>query len=125
MAGGDRRARTATRGGRNRRVIQRLLIGVVILDAIVIVLGNILGAPARWPDIEVPVIGSLFASLQGEALVHIAGERGHATGGIGISPEISISNSIFTMWLVMAVLIVIAFVATRRLEAVSGPLKNV
>jgi F-type H+-transporting ATPase subunit a len=105
-------------------VIRNLLIGLVALDVVVIVLGNILGAPARWPDIEVPVIGSLFASLQGEPLIHIAGEPGHAAGGIGISSEISISNSLLTMWIVMAVLIVVSFLGTRRLEAVPSGVQN-
>ena len=105
--------------------MRRLLIGLIALDVIVIALGNVLGAPTRWPDIEVPVIGSLFASLSGEPLVHIAGEAAQPTGGIGISNEISISNSLFTMWLVMGFLIGISFVATRNLRLLPGRLQNV
>jgi len=105
--------------------MRRLLIGLIALDVIVIALGNVLGGPTRWPDIEVPVIGSLFASLSGEPLVHIAGEAAQPTGGIGISNEISISNSLFTMWLVMGFLIGISFVATRNLRLLPGRLQNV
>ena len=102
-----------------------MLVGLVVLDAVVIVLGNILGAPTDWPDIHVPIIGTLAASLAGEPLIHIAGEPGRASGGIGISSEISISNSLLTMWMVMAVLIVVSFLGTRRLEEVPSGLQNV
>lgn len=105
-------------------MIARLGIGLVVLDVVVVVLGNVLGAPSRWPDIEVPTIGSLFASLSGEPLIHIAGEPAAAAGGISVSTEISIPNSIVTMWLVMAALILVSFAATRRLELHPAGLQN-
>src|SRR2546429_6518916 len=99
--------------------MRRLLIGLIALDVIVIALGNVLGAPTRWPDIEVPVIGSLFASLSGEPLVHIAGEAAQPTGGVGLSKEISHSQSPVTMWLVVGVLLWLSVLATRELPPLS------
>ncbi len=60
--------------------------------------------PETWPEIHIP-------PLVGTPLIHIAGE------GIG---EISITNSLVTMWLVMAVLVGVSWLATRRLALVPG-----
>lgn len=51
-------------------------------------------------------------SLAGEPLIRL-----------GVD-ELSVSNSLFTMWLVMALLIAVGFAATRDLREQPGPLQN-
>lgn len=64
--------------------------------------------PETWPDIHIP-------QLTGTPLVHIAGE--------GLF-EISITNSLITMWLVMAVILTVAWIVSRDLRLVPGPRQN-
>lgn len=71
--------------------------------------------PETWPDIHVPIIGPYFTSLVGTPLVHVAGE--------GMF-EISITNALITMWLVMAVLVGASWLVTRDLRMIPGRRQN-
>jgi F-type H+-transporting ATPase subunit a len=86
--------------------MKRILAVTVILNVAVIAIAWIGGLlPPKLLDFELP-------SLSGETLIRISGD------------EISISNSLFTMWLVMGLLIVVSFVVTRGLRERPGPLQN-
>jgi len=80
------------------------LLGIILLiDGALVLLGvTVIGLP-KWPDITPERI---LRMLSGEPLLEVGG------------PEISISNSHVTMWIVMAILIALAYVGTRRLELV-------
>src|SRR5207302_7266303 len=67
-----------------------------------------IGLP-KWPDITPARILHL---LTGEPLVRIVGD------------EISISNSLLTMWIVMAILVLLAYLGTQRLTLVPGGLQG-
>lgn len=64
--------------------------------------------PETWPDIHIP-------QLTGTPLIHITGE--------GLS-EISITNSLITMWLVMVVIVAVVWLVGRDLRLVPGPRQN-
>ncbi|HYY54561.1 MAG TPA: F0F1 ATP synthase subunit A [Candidatus Dormibacteraeota bacterium] len=86
--------------------MRRILAAIVIVNVAAIAIAWIGGfLPSKLLDYEQP-------SLSGEPLIRIFGD------------DISISNSLFTMWLVMALLIVIGFVVTRDLREQPGPLQN-
>ena len=87
----------------------RVLGGIVMLDGALVLLGaTVIGLP-KWPDITPERILHL---LTGEPLVRIVGD------------EISISNSLMTMWIVMAILILSAYLGTRKLTLVPGGLQG-
>ena len=102
----------------------RQIIGVVLLLNGLAVLGAALtGNLPNWPpgaaDIHV-------AEQAGTPLVHLGGEEHASSGGvISIWNDISISNSIFTMWLVMGILLVIGFVSSRAVSEVPGRFQGV
>ncbi|HKY51872.1 MAG TPA: F0F1 ATP synthase subunit A [Candidatus Limnocylindria bacterium] len=97
----------------------RQVLGVVLLlNGIAIVVaaftGNLPGWPPGQADIHV-------AEQAGTPLIHLGGEEHASEGGvISIWNDISISNSIFTMWLVMAILAVIGVLASRAVSEVPG-----
>ena len=71
--------------------------------------------PETWPDIRVPIIGPYLTSLVGVPLIHIAGEG---------TFEISITNALITMWIVMAVLVGVSWLVTRDLRLIPGHRQN-
>ena len=88
---------------------RNLLGGMIMLDGALVLLGaTVIGLP-KWPDITPDRI---LRMLTGEPLIEI--------GGV----EISISNSHVTMWIVMAILIALAYFGTRRLSLVPGGLQG-
>ncbi len=97
----------------------RQVIGIVLLLNAVAVIGAALtGNLPNWPpgqqDIHV-------AEQAGSPLIHLGGDAAPSAGGvISIWNDISISNSIFTAWLVMAVLVVLGFLASRSVSEVPG-----
>jgi F-type H+-transporting ATPase subunit a len=93
-----------------------LLNGAVIAGAAVT--RNLPNWPPGQADIHV-------ADQTGTPIFTLAGADNISSGGpITIWNDISISNSIFTAWLVMAVLVLLAIVATARLSEQPGRLQS-
>jgi F-type H+-transporting ATPase subunit a len=97
-------------GSRLLTLSTREVVGLVLsINAVVVVLAFLTGNLPSWPpgpdDIHVP-------EQTGAPLIRIWGD------------EISISNSLFTMWLVMAVLIAFAWFVARDLREIPGPRQN-
>jgi len=95
---------------------------VLLLNGAAIAFAAVTGNLPNWPptqaDIHIP-------DQAGAPLVHIAGDtEPSGSGAIAIQNDISISNSIFTAWLVMAVLIVVGAVAGRAVNEVPGRLQG-
>lgn len=102
----------------------RQVIGVVLLLNAVAVIGAALtGNLPNWPpgqsDIHV-------AEQAGTPLIHLGGEEHPSAGGvISIWNDISISNSLFTMWLVMGILVVLGVLSSRAVRDVPGRFQGV
>jgi F-type H+-transporting ATPase subunit a len=97
----------------------RQVIGIVLLLNAVAVIGAALtGNLPNWPPAQADIH---VAEQAGTPLIHLGGEEAPSAGGvISIWNDISISNSIFTAWLVMAVLVVLGVVASRAVSEVPG-----
>jgi F-type H+-transporting ATPase subunit a len=97
----------------------RQVIGIVLLLNAVAVIGAALtGNLPNWPpgqhDIHV-------AEQAGSPLIHLGGAEHPSEGGVvSIWNDISISNSIFTAWLVMAVLVALGVFVSRAVSEVPG-----
>lgn len=103
----------------------RQVIGIVLLLNAVAVIGAALtGNLPNWPPGQADIH---VASQAGIPLIHLGGEERPSGGGsvISIWNDISISNSIFTMWLVMGILIVIGVVSSRAVSEVPGRFQGV
>lgn len=86
--------------------MRRILVAAAVVNVIAIGLAAITGSlPTKLLDFELP-------ALAGTPLIRLSGD------------EISISNTLFTMWLVMALLVVMGFVLTRDLRETPGPGQN-
>ena len=101
------------------RGVIALIVGANLL---VIVLAAITGNLPNWPptqaDIHIP-------DQTGVPLFTFSGHDNISSGGpITIWNDISISNSIFTAWLVMAILVLLAILATARLSEQPGRLQS-
>lgn len=93
-----------------------LLNGIAVLGAALT--GNLPNWPPGQSDIHV-------AEQAGSPLIHLGGEEHASEGGvISIWNDISISNSIFTAWLVMLVLVVLGALAGRAVSEVPGRLQG-
>jgi F-type H+-transporting ATPase subunit a len=97
----------------------RQVIGVVLLLNAVAVIGAALtGNLPNWPPGQADIH---VAEQAGAPIIHLGGEEHPSEGGvISIWNDISISNSIFTMWIVMGILVVLGFVSTRAVREVPG-----
>jgi len=97
----------------------RQVIGIVLLLNAVAVIGAALtGNLPNWPPAQADIH---VAEQAGTPLIHLGGEEAPSAGGvISIWNDISISNSIFTAWLVMAVLVVLGAVSSRAVSEVPG-----
>jgi F-type H+-transporting ATPase subunit a len=101
----------------------RTVIGLILLlNGAVVALATLTGNLPHWPpgqsDIHV-------AEQTGTPIFTFAGADNISSGGpITIWNDISISNSIFTAWIVMAILVVLAVLATRRLSEQPGRLQS-
>lgn len=101
------------------RGVIALIVGANLL---VVVLAGLTGNLPNWPpaqeDIHIP-------DQTGVPIFTFAGHENISSGGpITIWNDISISNSIFTAWLVMAILVLLAILATSRLSEQPGRLQN-
>ena len=102
----------------------RQVIGVVLLlNAVAVVGAALTGNLPNWPPGQTDIH---VAEQAGTPLIHLGGEEHPSAGGvISIWNDISISNSIFTMWLVMGILIVIGVLSTRAVREVPGRFQGV
>lgn len=97
----------------------RQVIGIVLLLNTVAVIGAALtGNLPNWPPTQADIH---VAEQAGSPLIHLGGDEAPSAGGvISIWNDISISNSIFTAWLVMAVLVALGVFASRTMNEVPG-----
>ena len=97
----------------------RQVIGIVLLLNAVAVIGAALtGNLPNWPPTQADIH---VAEQAGSPLIHLGGEEAPSPGGvISIWNDISISNSIFTAWLVMAFLVGLGVVVSRAVSEVPG-----
>jgi len=102
--------------------VRRLLIIVLVLNAVAIVGAAVTGNLPNWPPGQADIH---VAEQAGSVLWHLGGEEAPSAGGvISIWNDASISNSIFTAWIVMAVLIVFGALAGRVVGEVPGRLQG-
>jgi len=101
----------------------RGVIGVILLLNGAAVAGAALtGNLPNWPPGQADIH---VADQTGTAIYTFAGHDSISGGGpITIWNDISISNSIFTAWLVMAVLVLLSILATARLSEQPGRLQS-
>ena len=95
---------------------------VLLLNGIAVVLAAVTGNLPNWPptqaDIHIP-------DQSGRALWTFGGDAQPSGGGaIAVQNDISISNAIFTAWIVMAILIVVGAAAARHVREVPGRLQG-
>jgi F-type H+-transporting ATPase subunit a len=102
--------------------VRRLLIVVLVLNAVAIVGAALTGNLPNWPPGQADIH---VAEQAGSPLWHLGGDEAPSAGGvISIWNDLSISNSIFTAWIVMAVLIVLGALAGRVVSEVPGRLQG-
>lgn len=98
--------------------MRQVLMVVLLLNGIVVLGAALTGNLPNWPPGQADIH---VADQAGSRLIVLGGEEEPSAGGvISIWNDISISNSIFTMWLVMAILIVIGVAAGRAVSEVPG-----
>ena len=97
----------------------RQVIGIVLLlNAVAVVGAALTGNLPNWPPGQADIH---VAEQAGTPLIHLGGEEHPSEGGvIAIWNDISISNSLFTMWIVMAILVVLGVLSTRMVSEVPG-----
>lgn len=99
--------------------MRQALLFILTANAVAVIGAGLTGNLPNWPpgqnDIHV-------ADQAGSPLVTFAGKDDVSSlgGVITIANDISISNSIFTMWLVMAILVIGSVIATRLVREVPG-----
>lgn len=91
---------------------------VLLLNGLAVVGAAVTGNLPNWPPGQTDIH---VAAQSGTAVVHLGGDEHPSEGGvIGIQNDISISNSILTSWIVMAVLLVIGVIASRSVREIPG-----
>lgn len=99
-----------TLGARFFALSPRDVIGLVLtLNAVAVIGAFLTGNLPMWPP--------------GQQDIHVVEQTGSPLIRI-VGDEISISNSLFTMWLVMAVLVALALVVARDLKEIPGRFQN-
>jgi F-type H+-transporting ATPase subunit a len=99
-----------------------VLAVVAALNLLAIVVAALTGNLPNWPPSQADIH---VADQTGTPIFSFAGADNISSGGpITIWNDISISNSIFTAWLVMAILVVLAIFATARLSEQPGRLQS-
>lgn len=95
---------------------------VLLLNAVAVIGAAVTGNLPNWPPGQADIH---VAEQAGSPLWHIGGEEHPSEGGVvSIWNDISISNSIFTAWIVMAVLAVLGWLAGRVVGEVPGRLQG-
>jgi F-type H+-transporting ATPase subunit a len=95
---------------------------VLLLNGVAVLVAGLTGNLPNWP----PSAADIHVAEQaGSVLIHLGGDEAPSSSGvIGVWNDISISNSIFTAWLVMLVLVVLGALAGRAVSAVPGRLQG-
>jgi F-type H+-transporting ATPase subunit a len=102
--------------------VRRLLIIVLVLNAVAIIGAALTGNLPNWPPGQADIH---VAEQAGSVLWHLGGDEAPSAGGvISIWNDLSISNSIFTAWLIMAALVVLGAMAGRVVGEVPGRLQG-
>ncbi len=102
--------------------MRQFLMVVLLLNGIAIAIAAATGNLPNWPPGQADIH---VAEQAGTPILHLGGDEHPSEGGVvSIWNDISISNSIFTMWLVMAVLIVFGVVAGKAVSEVPGRLQG-
>jgi F-type H+-transporting ATPase subunit a len=117
----DAAAEPAPRRRSNRSIFLPLIVGVIVLD----VLAFLFVPPYSGgkPGQAVGSIGDLIsANLHFPAPEVLWGP--HPPEGAIIFNSVSITNSLFTMWIVMGLIVIFAFAAGARMSLVPGRLQN-
>jgi len=111
------------RGGLLRRVLL-VLVAIVVIDVVAFVV--VPPFPKGQPGEPVTGIPDLIAANIHFPAPHVIwppAEGEHHALPL-ISAEVSITDSLFTMWVVMAVLLAVFFVAGRALKSIPGRFQN-
>ena len=99
-----------------------VLAVVAGLNLLAVLIAAVTGNLPNWPPTQADIH---VADQTGTPIFTFAGHDNISSGGpITIWNDISISNSIFTAWLVMALLVLLAILATARLSERPGRLQN-
>lgn len=116
---------TTVRSGSRRRNLILFLAAIVVLDVVAFVL--VPPYPAGQPGKPIGGISDLIiVNLEFPAphvLVDLAPDPAAASSMLSFHP--SITNTLFTMWCVMGVVILLAWLGTRRLTMIPGGFQNV
>jgi F-type H+-transporting ATPase subunit a len=95
---------------------------IVAINAVAVIGAALTGNLPSWPPGQTDIH---VAEQTGVPIFTIAGAENVSSGGpITIWNDISISNSIFTMWIVMGLLVLLAIGATRVLSEQPGRLQS-
>jgi F-type H+-transporting ATPase subunit a len=98
--------------------VRQVIAVVLLLNAVAVIGAALTGNLPNWPPTQADIH---VAEQAGTPLIHLGGEEAPSAGGVvSIWNDISISNSIFTAWLVMAFLVGLGFVASRAVKEVPG-----
>lgn len=102
--------------------MRQVLLTILLLNGVAVAVAAVTGNLPNWPptqaDIHIP-------DQAGSPLIHLGGEAEPSEGGvIAIWNDISISNSILTAWIVMAILVVLGALAGRVVSEVPGRLQG-
>jgi len=99
-----------------------VLAVVAGLNLLAVLIAAVTGNLPNWPPGQADIH---VADQTGTPIFTFAGHDNVSSGGpITIWNDISISNSIFTAWLVMALLVLLAILATARLSEQPGRLQS-
>jgi F-type H+-transporting ATPase subunit a len=104
-----------------RRYLWHIIAAVVVVD----VLAFIFVPPyAGSPGTPVTSISDLVTANLELPAPHIVWPAGESIGTGIVSVQPSITNTMFTSWLVMLAILIVGFLATRGMKDVPGPLQN-
>jgi F-type H+-transporting ATPase subunit a len=118
VAGAPPKPRTS-----RRRSILLLIAAVIALDVVASIV--VPPFPIGEPDKPITGIGDLImANLEFPAPHVLWSPSGEVHALPIVSADVSITNTLFTMWIVMAILLLVFIVAGRRLKEVPGRAQN-
>jgi F-type H+-transporting ATPase subunit a len=109
----------AARPGRGRRTLLLAAIGVLVVDAIALVVA----APAGFPDPKVTILQNL-EPVPPHVVWDLAPSVSQASSPLVVEIHPSITSSIVASWIVIAALLVVTWLLTRRLTLVPSRAQN-
>jgi F-type H+-transporting ATPase subunit a len=112
----------ATRPSNRRRNIILLIVGVIVLDVLTYLV--IPPFPVGQPGRPINGLGDLIGANLEFPPPHVLWPAGHESPNSIAFVDVSITNTLFTMWVVMAAIVLVAFFATRRMKDVPGRAQN-